>query len=309
MRLVWILAAFVGGLAMALQSRVNGELAVRIGDGTTAALISFGIGLLLVGGLSLVLPAGRAGARRMIAALRDGSLRWWYALTGLFGAVVVASQGLAVPTLGVALFTVGIVAGQTLSGLAVDRMGIGVLAAKRVTPQRVLGALVTIAAVGVGAAAGGFESSSMLLVLLPLAAGMLIALQQAFAGQVHHHTQSALTQTTSNFLVGTLALAIAVAVRLASGVELQPLPGEWWLYLGGPLGCLFIAVAAVAVHRIGVLALGLASIAGQVVMALALDLVAPTAGHPVSVLSYVGAGLAIAGVAVSTVRRRPPAAA
>lgn len=309
MRLVWILAAFVGGLAMAAQSRLNGELAVRIGDGTTAALISFGIGLALVGVLSLVLPAGRAGARRMVVALREGRLRWWYALTGLFGAVVVASQGLAVPTLGVALFTVGIVAGQTLSGLAVDRMGIGVLAAKRVTPQRVLGALVTIVAVGVGAAAGGFDSSSVLLVLLPLAAGMLIALQQAFAGQVHHHTQSALTQTTSNFLVGTLALALVVAVRLASGVELQPLPGEWWLYLGGPLGCLFIAVAAVAVHRIGVLALGLASIAGQVVMALALDLVAPTAGHPVSVLSYVGAGLAIAGVAVATVRRRPPAAA
>ncbi|QCR20814.1 hypothetical protein C1N71_11035 [Agrococcus sp. SGAir0287] len=290
---------------MALQSRVNGELAVRIGDGTAAALISFGIGLALVGTLSLALPAGRAGVRRMVAALRDGSLRWWYALTGLFGAVVVAAQGLAVPTLGVALFTVGIVAGQTLSGLAVDRMGIGVLGAKRITAQRVLGALVTIAAVIVGAAAGGFVASSVLLVLLPLAAGMLIALQQAFAGQVQHHTRSALTQTTSNFLVGTLALAVVVLVRLASGVELAPLPGEWWLYLGGPLGCAFIAIAAVAVHRIGVLALGLASIAGQVVMALTLDLVAPAAGHPVSALSFVGAALAIAGVAVSTVRRRP----
>lgn len=308
MRLVWILASFVGGLAMAAQSRVNGELAVRIGDGTTAALISFGLGLALVGLLSLVLPVGRHGVRRMVAALREGRLRWWYALTGLFGAVVVASQGLAVPTLGVALFTVGIVAGQTLSGLAVDRVGIGVLAAKRITTQRVLGAVVTIAAVAVGAAAGGVQASSLLLVLLPLVAGMLIAVQQAFAGQVHHHTRSALTQTTSNFLVGTLALAVVVLVRLAAGLELQPLPGEWWLYLGGPLGCAFIAIAAVAVHRIGVLALGLASIAGQVVMALALDLVAPTSGHPVSPLSFVGAALAIAGVAVSTLRRRPPSA-
>ncbi|MFC7432470.1 MULTISPECIES: DMT family transporter [unclassified Agrococcus] len=305
MRLVWVLAAFVGGMAMAAQSRINGELAVRVGDGIAAALVSFGVGLALVGSLTIALPSGRAGAARMLAALREGRLRWWYALTGLFGAVVVASQGLAVPTLGVALFTVGIVAGQTLSGILVDRMGIGVLAAKRVTPQRVLGALVTIAAVATGAAAGGFASSSILLVLLPLVAGMLIALQQAFAGQVQHHTRSALTQTTSNFLVGTLALALVVVVRVAGGLELQPLPVEWWLYLGGPLGCLFIAVAAVAVHRIGVLALGLASIAGQVVMALVLDLVAPTAGHPVSVLSYVGAGLAIAGVAVSTMRRRP----
>lgn len=307
MRLVWVLAAFVGGMAMAAQSRINGELAVRIGDGIAAALVSFGVGLLLVGALTIALPNGRAGARRMLTALREGRLRWWYALTGLFGAVVVASQGLAVPTLGVALFTVGIVAGQTLSGIVVDRIGIGVLAAKRVTLQRVLGAVVTIAAVATGAAAGGFASSSILLVLLPLAAGMLIALQQAFAGQVQHHTQSALTQTTSNFLVGTVALAVVVLVRAAGGLALAPLPGEWWLYLGGPLGCLFIAVAAVAVHRIGVLALGLASIAGQVVMALLLDLAAPTAGHPVSALSYVGAALAIAGVAVSTVRRRPRA--
>ncbi|GAA2174042.1 DMT family transporter [Agrococcus versicolor] len=309
MRLLWVVAAFLGGMAMAAQSRINGELAVRVGDGVTAALVSFSVGLALVGTLTLALPAGRAGARRMVAALRDGSLRWWYALTGLFGAVVVAAQGLAVPTLGVALFTVGIVAGQTLSGILVDRMGVGVLGAKRITAQRVLGALVTIAAVAIGAAAGGFDASSTLLVLLPFAAGMLIALQQAFAGQVQHHTRSALTQTTSNFLVGALALGIAVLVRIAGGLELEPLPAEWWLYLGGPLGCAFIAIAAVAVHRIGVLALGLASIAGQVVMALVLDLVAPTAGHPVSVLSYVGAGLAIAGVAVSTVRRRPRAAA
>lgn len=38
---------------------------------------------------------------------------------------MVISQGLTLGTIGVAVFTVGLVAGQTMSSLAVDRAGIG----------------------------------------------------------------------------------------------------------------------------------------------------------------------------------------
>ena len=46
-------------------------------------------------------------------------------LGGLFGAFLVATQGLTVGTIGVALFSVAITAGQASSGLIVDHFGIG----------------------------------------------------------------------------------------------------------------------------------------------------------------------------------------
>ena len=49
--------------------------------------------------------------------------------------------------LGVALFTVATVTGQTLSGLLVDRLGIGPAGKKSITGIRVLGSVLTIAAV------------------------------------------------------------------------------------------------------------------------------------------------------------------
>ncbi len=49
--------------------------------------------------------------------------------------------------LGVALFTVATVTGQTLSGLLVDRMGIGPAGKRSITGIRVIGSILTVAAV------------------------------------------------------------------------------------------------------------------------------------------------------------------
>ena len=69
---------------------------------------------------------GSVGARwPSRAAARAGALRPWQLLGGVAGASLVASQGITVGTIGVALFVVAVVAGQTSSGLAVDHAGLG----------------------------------------------------------------------------------------------------------------------------------------------------------------------------------------
>lgn len=59
-------AVSVGALA-ALQSQVNGSLADVLGNGLEAALISFGVGLILLTLMGLALPRMRVGMR----ALKD----------------------------------------------------------------------------------------------------------------------------------------------------------------------------------------------------------------------------------------------
>ncbi|MET4098164.1 transporter family-2 protein [Agrococcus sp. UYP10] len=298
---LWLLASIGAGTGLALQSRVNGELGARLEHGMLAALISFGIGTAVLALLLVVWPGARAGVRRLIGVIRDGSMPWWYATTGLLGAFLVATQGIVVGTLGVALYTVGVVAGQTMSGLAVDRMGLGGLARKAITPPRVVGAVLALVAVGL-ALVGTGELEGAWLIVLPFLAGLLQSLQQAMGGLVQRHAQSAIAQTVSNFVVGTIALALFVLVQTALGVRGAPLPTEPWLYIGGLLGIVFIALMSVAVHHLGVLTMGLGVICGQVVTSVLLDVVFP-AGHPVTIWSLLGAGLTIAAVGVSAIRR------
>jgi bacterial/archaeal transporter family-2 protein len=299
---LWLLGAIAAGVGLALQSRVNGELGARLDHGMLAALISFGVGLVLLAVLLVIWPGARAGVRRLIGVLRDGSMPWWYATTGLLGAFLVATQGLVVGTLGVALYTVGVVAGQTMSGLAVDRMGLGGLARKAITPPRVVGALLALVAVGL-ALVGTGEMAGAWLIVLPFVAGLLQSLQQAMGGLVQRHSGSATAQTFSNFLVGTVALGLVVLAQTLAGVRSEPLPAEPWLYIGGVLGIMFIALMSVAVHHLGVLTMGLGVICGQVVTSVLLDLVFPAA-HAVTVWSLAGAALTIAAVAVSAIRPR-----
>ena len=120
-----LVIALLCGALVAVQSRINGELGSRLGDGFTAAAISFGSGLIILTIALAVAPAGRRGLARVLAALRDGGIRWWYVCGGAAGSFLVLSQGLAAAALGVALFTVAVVAGQTISGLVLDRVGIG----------------------------------------------------------------------------------------------------------------------------------------------------------------------------------------
>lgn len=302
-----IVFALACGALTALQSRINGQLAHALDDPFTAAAISFGSGLVI---LLVVLAAwrpGRAGIGRVVVALRERRIAWWMLFGGLAGAWFVTTQGLSVAVVGVALFTVAIVAGQTLGGIVFDLLGLGPGGRRPLTPTRVIGAVLALAAVGwaVSAQVGG--NVPVLLMLLPFTAGLGAAWQQAVNGRVRSAAESALTATVGNFAVGTAALVVVMLVHAASVGWPESMPTEPWLYAGGAIGCVFIAGQAVLVRIVGVLVLALCGVAGQLAAALSLDLFAPTAGRPVDPATIGGTLLALVAVVIASVgwtRRR-----
>jgi bacterial/archaeal transporter family-2 protein len=303
---LWLALVFamLCGAGIALQSRINGELGSRLGDGVTAAVISFGSGLLILIVAMAIAPAGRRGLARVTTALRSRELPWWYVAGGAAGAFLVLSQGVAAAVLGVALFTVSVVAGQTVSGLVLDRVGLGPGGRRPITPARLAGAIIALAAVtwAVSSQFGG--GVPVWLMLLPLIAGLGLGWQQAVNGQVRVVAESALTATFINFAVGTTVLLVLMAVDWSIRGLPNPLPAEPWLYAGGAIGCVFIAAAALLVRVTGVLLLGLATVAGQLVTALLLDVFAPTSTQPVAFSTIGGTLLALVAVAVASVRWR-----
>ncbi|UIP59281.1 hypothetical protein DSM26151_21840 [Agromyces marinus] len=294
----------VSGALIAVQSRINGELSRRLDDFSVAAVVSFGSGLaILLVGLALW-PEGRRGVGRMRDAVRTGRLAWWMLLGGAAGAWFVATQGIAVGVLGVALFTVGIVAGQTLGGVVFDALGLGPGGRRPLSANRVAGAVLALAAVVWALSAQVAGEVPLWLLVLPFTAGIGAAWQQAMNGRVRTASSSAFAATLTNFALGTSVLVAVMLVHAASVGWPTEFPSEPWLYAGGAIGCVFIAAQAVLVRRVGVLVLSLGLVAGQLSAALAIDLLLPTPGRPVGFATIAGTVLALVAVVFASLRPR-----
>ena len=300
--------AVLVGVLTALQARINGQLGLRLGDGFVAAAISFSSGFVVLVALSAILPAGRRGFGRLRAGIRDRTIPWWMLAGGLAGAFTVATQGLAVAVIGVSLFTVGVVAGQTVSGLVLDRAGYGPAGVVAITVPRLIGGLLALVAVGVSLQGDVLQRVPWWMLVMPGIAGAGIAWQQATNGRLRQRVGTPLTATLVNFFGGTVVLVIAAAVHVALVGAPFAVPTEPWLYLGGVIGVTYIFMSAALVVHTGVLLLGLGTVAGQLVTAFALDALWPAAASPgwtteLLMVIVAGAGVVIA-AAPGAARRR-----
>lgn len=304
----WLRSASVplmlaGGALVAVQARINGELGDRLGDGlrsgALAATISFGSGLVLLTLLVLAAPSVRRGVGSLRQGLVTHRIRPYELLGGLGGAFFVATQGITVGTIGVALFIVAFTAGQSASSLLVDHLGWSPHGRHAVALPRVVAALLAVVAVVLTAGERLLDDAELIIALyalLAFAAGTLQAVQQALNGRVAAVAGSWAT-TWNNFCVGTAGLLVFFAVSLMSEGELASLPRTPWLYLGGVCGIGFIWIASWTVRIHGVLVLGLCMIAGQVLTAELID--ALSRDSHVGPIGIVGGLLTLVGVAIA----------
>jgi len=280
---VWLRFAAVplmlaAGAMVSMQSHLNGELGTELGTGPRAgfgaAVISFGSGLILVVLITAVLPSARRGVRGLQTALTTGRLRPAEMVGGAFGAFLVASQGLTVGTIGVALFSIAVTAGQSASALLVDHVGLGPSGHQPLSIPRLIAATFAVVAVILAAGerlAAAFGWQTAVFAILALLAGAGTAVQQAINGRLSA-VGGPWATTLNNFIVGTTVLLACFALSLLAGGEFAGLPTEPALYAGGAMGVAFIWLAAVLVKVHGVLVLGLSMIAGNVMGAEAIEL-------------------------------------
>ena len=163
-----------------------------------------------------------------------------------------------------------------MQALLVDRAGLSPAGHLPISGNRVVAAVVALTAVVVSGLQAGVSEVSWI-VVLAVSAGLGIAVQQAINGRVAVATGQPMAATGVNFLVGFSSLFLLSLVVVATGVTaIGTFPAQWWLYVGGPIGVLFIALAAWAVRGVGVLVFGLLSIAGQLLGSVVIDVVAPS---------------------------------
>jgi transporter family-2 protein len=303
-----VLAA-LSGVMIAMQTRANGELSLRLDNGLQAAFVSFSTGWVLIALISLFNPGIKSGVKNLRTAVATKRIAPAILFAGVLGGTFTATQTQIVPFIGVALYSVASIAGQSATSLIVDRIGLTGGGKKPISPRRIAAAVVTVIAVLVSVL-DRIEAKNLSLIMVGLAvfAGAVVGVQRALNGLINEHSHQSFTTSLLNFTTGTGALGIVLLIAVAIGkVELAPLPsGPWWIYSGGTIGVIYIAFTARIVQHLGVLTFTLFSTGGTLLGALIIDIFAPTNG--VSVSGYLVSGIVMTflGVLVGGVNSSKP---
>ena len=131
-----------------------------------------------------------------------------------------------------------------------------------------------------------------------LAGGAFLALQAPTNAYLARSVGSPVNAALVSFAVGTLALLLAAALLGARPDPAQMRAAPWWAWLGGLYGAVLVAAIAYAAPRLGVAPALTLVVAGQFVVAVALDHFGALglAARPVTLSKLAGLGLIAAGV-------------
>ncbi len=290
------------GVVVAIQSRINGQLSVDLNNGLAAALISFLTGWALLFILVFAFKRERAGLFLIIKAVKTKELAFWEVSGGILGGCFVAVQSITVPQIGVALFTICAVAGQTVSSLFVDKIGITPSGKQEITTPRIIGAIATLIAVLIAVYPDLTNSEFKVLpLIMVLTVGIFASVQQGLNGRVNAIATRPLATAWLNFATGAVIVVVALSINLVLGAKIDPLPHNFWVYTGGTLGLIFVAVSAYIIKHLGVLNFVILNIAGQLVGAVVIDWIAPAKAGSLNGYLIFGTAMTIASIAVSRI--------
>ena len=270
-----------------------------MGDSLEAAIVSFTTGLLFVAVIALFRKDVRSGFRQIFSAVNLKLLPSWRLGAGALGASFVAMQTYAVPIAGVALFTVASLAGQTGISLWVDHVGLAGGSRVIITKRRVIAAIITILAVVVSTwDRFTISNFSLLTIVLAVFSGTWVGVQRALNGQINSYSKASFATSLLNFITGTTFLLFLLSLRtlFTDHSVMNFTSGPWWMFLGGSIGVIYIALSAHIVQYVGVLEFTLFSVGGMLVGSLLIDIIVPTKGTIISGFLIAGILLTYLGV-------------
>ena len=304
-----IVITFIASVIITAQSSINSQLNIYTDYPLITALINFATGLLVLGAMMLFSRPIRQGFLRIPSLVRAGTLRRWQLLGGLSGAFFVSTQSGLVQVVGVAIFTVAAVAGQTSAALLVDKFGIGPAGKQAVTLARVGAAILGILGVFVSVLGQGSASDFAFgAVLISFAAGALVATQPALNGQIANFTGQPAAAAMVNFIVGFIVLSIVFGVKQQVAPQVIIVPPMPWenpvIWLGGPFGVIFVLTAAFMAKTLGVFLFTLTSVVGQLSGAILMDVVFPTAATNITWQLLLGISMTGAAVVLASGKKK-----
>lgn len=264
MTIILMLVALLAGFMLANQNPINADLKKIVGSPFGAAAISFGVGTVFLGILSVVVNHALLPSLSFV-----GTQPSWIWLGGILGGIYLTSNVLLFARLGAIQTVILPILGQILMGIIIDTFGWFGGNVLPLTFPRVLGVLVLIAGVIVAVVLPGYlnkevrqidakvQAGEMQSTLLgwriwAIIAGALSAMQQAINGHLGALLHAPVQGSFISFLIGfilILLVSLIVDKRLPSWTDLQQ--AKIWNWFGGILGGLFVLATIIVLPTIG----------------------------------------------------------
>lgn len=138
MNYIYLLLAFLVGIAITVQAGVNANLRQAMANPILAASLSFGSGFVILL-LMLLVTGGSMPSTDMIK-----QVSWWKWMGGLMGAIYMITVIVSVPKIGTANLVSLSVAGQLVAAIILDHYGLMGFALHSANGWRLLGILLIV---------------------------------------------------------------------------------------------------------------------------------------------------------------------
>lgn len=138
----WRLIGILGGVAIATQAAVNGELGRQLGSSLGAATTSFLVGTLT---LLIVVLCYEKSLRKLIIPISEQPIWIWSG--GILGSLFILAGAWLVPQIGTGAVVMLVLSGLICGSLIVDKFGLFGVAKKVILPVQVVGIMLLLSGV------------------------------------------------------------------------------------------------------------------------------------------------------------------
>ncbi|BCC21121.1 TPA: DMT family transporter [Bacillus cereus] len=137
MWILFLIFAFLAGLALPIQFSINAQLRTFVGSPLVAATISFIVGAITLFTISLF-KAGFSFNKGIASA------PWWVWTGGVLGAFYVLATIILIPRIGAGTTVALVLAGQIVASVLIDHFGLINVPIHLLSLPRILGAILVI---------------------------------------------------------------------------------------------------------------------------------------------------------------------
>ncbi|MEB9409624.1 hypothetical protein CN975_28790 [Bacillus cereus] len=137
MWILFLIFAFLAGLALPIQFSINAQLRTVVGSPLVAATISFIVGAITLFTISLF-KAGFSFNKGIASA------PWWVWTGGVLGAFYVLATIILIPRIGAGTTVALVLAGQIVASVLIDHFGLINVPIHLLSMPRILGAILVI---------------------------------------------------------------------------------------------------------------------------------------------------------------------
>ncbi|MDO4887292.1 MAG: DMT family transporter [Actinomycetaceae bacterium] len=258
-----ITMAIATGFILPIQSAMNTRLTASMKSNFSASFVAFLIGAIFLG----VIVAVRGDA-----VTSSANVPWWAYTGGLCGILALISVIFIFPHVGAVETVVLPVGGKIISGLLIDHFGWFNSPVQHISVQRIIGGILAAAGMIIAVYARGRRSHvrpRLIWRIMGILVGVYASIQAAVNGFLGASLKAPISAGFITYASGAVILLLLVLVtrQWPRGYT----KGPWWMWLGGPIGAIFVVGMATLQPSLGLGVTLLIVLIGQLLGSLTID--------------------------------------